>query len=85
MLACYNWNNYFKILTELSPPSLFKFIFTWTMMKLFFDNWKGRHPMQLQIHDEYFDLDSINLIEKYKAEGIVKHYEIICDECDDEY
>ncbi|GBC47163.2 hypothetical protein GLOIN_2v1866989 [Rhizophagus irregularis DAOM 181602=DAOM 197198] len=41
-------------------------------LKLFFDDWKGRHPMLLQfaLNDDYDDL-----IEKYKAEGIIKRYD----------
>ncbi|RIA95075.1 hypothetical protein C1645_817195 [Glomus cerebriforme] len=68
----------FKILTESSPTSLFKFKFYIDIIpkldsvKLFFDNWKGRHPMLLQfskvVNFEY-------LMEKYKAEGIIKKYD----------
>ncbi|GBB91193.1 hypothetical protein RclHR1_18370003 [Rhizophagus clarus] len=47
--------NLFKILARSSPNSLFKFKFDLfyqeveiESLKLFFDNWKGRHPMWLQ-------------------------------------
>ncbi len=47
-------------------------------LKLFFDSWKGRHPMLIQTVvvsqcsgiEEWFDL-----IEKYKMEGIIKKYD----------
>ena len=76
--------NLFKILTKSSPTGLFKFKFRFGQslipklesFKLFFDNWKGRHPMLLQMmmastmEKKYFDL-----IEKYKMEGIIKKYD----------
>jgi hypothetical protein len=73
-------NDLFKILAKSSPTNLFKFkfkfwfsfIFESDSLKLFFDNWKGRHPMLLQLNDNY---DSYHLIEKYKAEGIIKRYD----------
>jgi hypothetical protein len=81
-----DWNALFKILTKSSPIGLFKFKFYFNMcstpkiefLKSFFDNWKGRHSMLLQtipiinnhLMEEYFDL-----IEKYKAEGIIKKYD----------
>src|SRR5437763_974889 len=52
-----DWNSLFKLLLKLSPANLFKFKFTtfylmrtikWVSIKLFLDNWKGRHPMLLQ-------------------------------------
>ncbi|GES93940.1 hypothetical protein GLOIN_2v1878750 [Rhizophagus clarus] len=83
----FDWNKFFEILTKSSPIGLFKFkfyfcryrtLFSLESMNLFFDKWKGRRPMLLQtlpIYDylgfkKYFDL-----IEKYKAEGVVKRYE----------
>ena len=49
----FNWDNLFKILAKLSPTSLFRFKFlkchfgsnVFKSFKLFFDNWKNRHPM----------------------------------------
>ncbi|RIA80597.1 hypothetical protein C1645_838419 [Glomus cerebriforme] len=74
----FDWNNTFEILTKSSPINLFKFGFSkfslpdLESLKLFFDNWKGRHPMILK-SDWYDDAnDYIELIEKYKAKGIVK-------------
>src|SRR6266487_959348 len=93
----FNWDDLFKILTKSSPTSLFKFKLEFQYgcpprlesLKLFFDNWKDRHPMLLQTHqlydsdDVYSDADDLesywnkysNLIEKYKAVGIVKKYD----------
>jgi hypothetical protein len=81
----------FEILTRSSPTSLFKFKFYFSVpfpkpdtLKLFFDNWKGRHPMLLQtIPDNahvYIQEDNyIGMIEKYKAEGVVvKKYDDNC-------
>ncbi|RIA81213.1 hypothetical protein C1645_881731 [Glomus cerebriforme] len=74
-----NWDYLFKILTKSSPTSLFKFKFYYInapeleILKLFFDDWKGRHPMLLQTmllkREDYYDL-----IKKYMAEGIVKKF-----------
>ncbi|RIA92891.1 hypothetical protein C1645_820084 [Glomus cerebriforme] len=74
-----DWDSLFKILAESSPVCLFKFKFYCTRtlelesLKLFFDSWKDKHPMLLQtmpVYDCMFDL-----INKYKAEGIVKKYD----------
>jgi hypothetical protein len=74
----FNWDKLFEILTKSSPTSLFRFKFNSNVLlkleslKLFFDNWKGRHPMLLQlISREMIDL---NIIERYKEEGIVKKF-----------
>ena len=40
-------------------------------LKIFFDNWKGKHPMLLQLNRMKNVED---LVEKYKAEGIVKKF-----------
>ncbi|GBB91001.1 hypothetical protein RclHR1_01810004 [Rhizophagus clarus] len=74
-----NWNHLFKILTQSSPSGLFKFKFYYSgkpkleSLKLFFDNWKNKNPMLLQTtqlcKDEYIDL-----IERYKAKGIIKKF-----------
>ncbi|RIA92241.1 hypothetical protein C1645_820926 [Glomus cerebriforme] len=85
LVDTFNWDNLFEMLTKLSPTSLFKFKFSYyykqidsESLKLFFNNWKGRHPMLLQMIsrrnatniEKYFDL-----IEKFKAEGIIKKYD----------
>ena len=68
----------FEILTKSSPTSLFKFKFKFhsigtPKLESFFDNWKGKHPMLIQIiSDRNIDLE---LIERYKVEGIVKKYD----------
>jgi hypothetical protein len=74
----------FKILTRSSPISLFKFKFYFSVspkpktLKLFFDNWKGRHPMLLQTIqvaiNVYENEDYTVMIKKYKAKGVIKKY-----------
>ena len=76
----FNWDYFFEseILTVLSPPSLYKFKFICNgyklieleSLKLFFDNWMGRHPMHGDV-----EKDS-DFIEEYKAKGIVKLYNL---------
>ncbi|RIA79727.1 hypothetical protein C1645_840068 [Glomus cerebriforme] len=76
----YDWNNLFEILAKSSPPSLFKFKFNLCYtyyiklesLKLFFDSWRGRHPMLLQI---YYLKGVEDLMENYKSEGIIKKYD----------
>ncbi|RIA84522.1 hypothetical protein C1645_832120 [Glomus cerebriforme] len=76
----FDWNKLFEILTKLSPTNLYKFKFKYyshagpklEYLKLFFDNWKDRHPMLLQIK---IPKDYSDLIEKYKAKGIIKKYD----------
>ncbi|GBB89799.1 hypothetical protein RclHR1_01660018 [Rhizophagus clarus] len=73
----YDWDMLFEILTKLSPTSLFKFKFSYLVpnlnsLKLFFDNWKDRHPMYLQLN-KMSDIDDL-MIENYKSEGIVKKF-----------
>jgi hypothetical protein len=77
----FDWDRLFLILSRSSPISLFKFKFNISpkipikieTLKLFFDNWEGRHPMSLgffqtdEVKEKYIDL-----IERYKIEGIVK-------------
>uniref|UniRef100_U9U4T0 Uncharacterized protein n=1 Tax=Rhizophagus irregularis (strain DAOM 181602 / DAOM 197198 / MUCL 43194) TaxID=747089 RepID=U9U4T0_RHIID len=85
-----HWDNFFETLAKSSPINLFRFKFQLyeapelKSLKLFFDNWKGRHPMLLQIIQDKDNLNfhAINtmrryydLIEKSKAEGIVKKYD----------
>ncbi|RIA95088.1 hypothetical protein C1645_817206 [Glomus cerebriforme] len=76
----FDWDNLFKVLTKSSPNRLFKFKFysfilpSLDSLKLFFDNWEGKHPMLLQFSrmkklEEYSDL-----IEEYKEKGIVKEW-----------
>jgi hypothetical protein len=82
------WDYLFEILTTSSPLSLYKFKFSFNSskpikiesLKLLFDNWKGRHPMLLQLSSSYYCMNSgdmkkyVDLIKKYKVEGIVKKY-----------
>ncbi|GBB89803.1 hypothetical protein RclHR1_01660022 [Rhizophagus clarus] len=73
----FDWDKLFEILTRLSPKSLFKFKFNYLVPKLnslksFFDNWKGRHSMYLQLN-EMRDIEGL-VIEKYKLEGIIKKF-----------
>ncbi|GBC20746.2 hypothetical protein GLOIN_2v1882079 [Rhizophagus irregularis DAOM 181602=DAOM 197198] len=75
--AAFDWDNLFKILTESSPNSLFKFKFysyvsiNLGSLKQFFENWKGKHPMLLQLSRVKNVED---LIVKYKKKGRVKIY-----------
>ncbi|GBC05008.1 hypothetical protein RclHR1_00060021 [Rhizophagus clarus] len=81
----FEWNKLFNILTKASPPSLFKFKFSiisresirLEFLKSFFNNWKGRKAMLLELNfrdiNEYIT-DLINLVEKYKAEGVIKKF-----------
>ncbi|GBB88054.1 hypothetical protein RclHR1_01460004 [Rhizophagus clarus] len=78
-----DWTDLFEVLTRSSPSGLYKFKFYFYVapssesLRLFFDNWKGRHPMLLHvvpdsIYAGYIDIDMIN---EYKQEGIIKIYE----------
>jgi hypothetical protein len=73
----FDWDKLFEILTRSSPTCLFKFKFysystiNLESLKLLFDNWKDRHPMSLQLSKM---VDEKELIEKYKAERIIKKY-----------
>jgi hypothetical protein len=78
----FDWNKLFEILTKSSSTSLFKFKFNnkpkLESLKLFFENWKGRHPMSLAISSyrviySYEDI-YLKLIEKYKAEGVIQKF-----------
>ncbi|PKY40374.1 hypothetical protein RhiirA4_453730 [Rhizophagus irregularis] len=78
-----DWNSLFEILAKSSPINLFKFKIYYQIspksefIKSFFDKWKGRHPMLLQfIGNQNSCKNYFDLIEKYKAEGIIK-------KCDD--
>jgi len=85
------WDDLFEILSMSSPTSLFKFKFGFNYfnsskpielesLKLFFDNWKGRHPMLLQLSSSYYSINSgdvkkyVDLIKKYMLEGIIEKY-----------
>jgi hypothetical protein len=80
-----DWDHLFEVLAKSSPNCLFKFKFYFNeapkldSIKLFLDNWKGRHPILLQTTPLYcsssYSLNNIDFIERYKAEGIVEKYE----------
>ncbi|PKK74798.1 hypothetical protein RhiirC2_846556 [Rhizophagus irregularis] len=85
--SSFPWDNLFNILAKSSPPSLFEFVFKFTndnpkleSLKLFFDNWEGRHPISLKFKKESYHYDEsgydglIDLIEKYKKKGVVKKF-----------
>ncbi|GBC04752.1 hypothetical protein RclHR1_05850001 [Rhizophagus clarus] len=75
--SMFDWDKLYEMLTRSSPTNLFKFIFhcyelpALETFKLFFDNWKERHPnMFLKIiYDK--GMNTNTLIERYKSEGIV--------------
>ncbi|CAB4444282.1 unnamed protein product [Rhizophagus irregularis] len=73
-------NDLFNILIKSSPINLFKFKLWFTSniksdsLKLFFDNWKGKHPMLLQLSLRDYN-DNYNLAGIYKAKGIIKRYD----------
>ncbi|GBC11261.1 uncharacterized protein OCT59_025599 [Rhizophagus irregularis] len=80
----FDWYRCFEILTRSSPINLFKFKFNYSThigcLKLFFDDWKVKcpdRPMKLQLIDEKrrpISEENKNLIETYKAEGIIKKF-----------
>jgi hypothetical protein len=83
----FDWDYLFNILTKSSPNCLFNFKFCFykapqlESLKLFLDNWKNRHSLLLKtIHDSFLDSNRDwndghqNLIEKYKAQGVIKKY-----------
>ncbi|GBC05426.1 hypothetical protein RclHR1_06210011 [Rhizophagus clarus] len=76
----FNWNMLFQILTKSSTVSLFKFkffsmIFKLEDIKLFLENWKNRKPILLKINQYISEPDPelVNLIEQYKAKGVIKN------------
>ncbi|PKK66628.1 hypothetical protein RhiirC2_784537 [Rhizophagus irregularis] len=81
IINIFNWDKLFEILNISSPTSLFKFKFniishesiSLESLILFINNWKGRHPMLLQL-DPYGCTDLFDLIEEYKSEGIIKKF-----------
>ncbi|GBB98586.1 hypothetical protein RclHR1_03270009 [Rhizophagus clarus] len=74
----FDWDKFFETLTKSSPTSLFKFKFLFNSIpkleffKVFFDNWKGRHPMFLQVLSN--NAMDLKLIEKYKSDGKIKKF-----------
>ncbi|PKK66411.1 hypothetical protein RhiirC2_868321 [Rhizophagus irregularis] len=82
----FNWDLLFEVLTRSSPINLFKFKFYFyetpklKSLKLFLDNWKGKHSMLLQTIQDIYWVSKIigakyfDLIEEYKTQGIVKMY-----------
>jgi hypothetical protein len=84
-----NWNSLFEILAKYSPTGLFKFKIYYNVapklefIKLFLDKWKDRHPshpMLLQTIIPFIGRENtcnnyFDLIEKYKAKGIIKKYD----------
>ncbi|RGB31511.1 hypothetical protein C1646_763989 [Rhizophagus diaphanus] len=74
------WDKIFELLINYAPKNLFKFKFVSDFecklesLKNFFDNWKHRKSMSLQIHEMHFTEDYFNLIEKYIKIGIVKNF-----------
>ncbi|PKY33124.1 hypothetical protein RhiirB3_451798 [Rhizophagus irregularis] len=87
----FNWDMLFIILAKFSPIGLFKFKFSSygskfksSSLKLFFDNWKNRYPILLQIISaEHISNDRKkleNLVQIYKVNGIVEKYNIDGDD-----
>ncbi|GES99198.1 hypothetical protein GLOIN_2v1877762 [Rhizophagus clarus] len=86
------WDKLLEILAKFSPTSLFKFKFSSLAsktLKLFLENWKGRHPMLLQIisrdaeQKQRFRLQQQlgSLFQLYKEKGIIKKYDFeYCEE-----
>ncbi|GES74688.1 hypothetical protein GLOIN_2v1777673 [Rhizophagus clarus] len=79
----FEWDNLFEILAKSSPKNLFKFKFGFhtlyraiklESLELFFNNWKGRHPMILQFSQANNMQPYSDLIERYKAKGVIKNY-----------
>jgi hypothetical protein len=79
----FEWDNLFNILAKSSPKNLFKFKFGFhtlyrsiklESLELFFNNWKGRHPMILQFSQANNMKPFSDLIEKYKGEGVIRTY-----------
>jgi hypothetical protein len=83
----FKYESLFEVLTRSSPISLYKFKFCFNRkfgskfkaLKSFFDNWKDRHPMLLQISLVNFsyeyeqEVEQLkDLVNKYKVNGIVQ-------------
>jgi hypothetical protein len=75
------WDKFFEILTKSSSSSLFKFklqsnrIPKLESFKLFLNNWKGRHPMYLQIYFNLIINDFKIMAEGYREQGIIKKFD----------
>ncbi|GBB88580.1 hypothetical protein RclHR1_15110003 [Rhizophagus clarus] len=84
----FNWNKLFEILTRSAPVNLFRFKFSnnrnrinsynrnniTKSLSLFFNNWKERHPMLLQVMWVQQNQQFKDLIQLYKSKGIIKEY-----------
>ncbi|EXX52658.1 uncharacterized protein OCT59_016208 [Rhizophagus irregularis] len=78
-----NWDKLFEILTKFSPNNLFNFKFysvnqiKLNSLKLFFDNWKVeyKHPMLLKFFRMKIVSEYVDLVERYKIEGVVKKFD----------
>jgi hypothetical protein len=81
----FKYKSLFEILIRSSPISLYKFKIYFNrkfgpkfkLLKSFFDNWKDRHPMILQINMfnfyDYREMDKLKeLVKKYEVKGIVQ-------------
>ncbi|RGB26751.1 hypothetical protein C1646_770027 [Rhizophagus diaphanus] len=85
-IKTFDWDELFKVLTISSPTSLIKFKFNKILsnkiklesLKLFFDNWKGRNPISLQLDPYNVCSDLIDLIGEYKLEGIINKFDYLC-------
>ncbi|GES99165.1 hypothetical protein GLOIN_2v1787971 [Rhizophagus clarus] len=90
----FRWDRLFKTLIRSSPIGLFKFKFSSNRMirlehlKLLFDSWKDKRSMFLKISSSnWMDKSRLeDLIEEYKAEGIIERY-IISNRhnCEDDF
>ncbi|PKK64012.1 hypothetical protein RhiirC2_811789 [Rhizophagus irregularis] len=81
----FSWDKLFQILAKSSPISLFKFKFYFKIFKLkdiesFFSSWTNRNPILLKINHSGIKVDQklVNLIEEYKAKGVIKKYSFGC-------
>ncbi|CAB5357447.1 hypothetical protein RhiirA1_468369 [Rhizophagus irregularis] len=87
----FKYKSLFEILIRSSPISLYKFKIYFNrkfgpkfkLLKSFFDNWKDRHPMILQINMVNFEdkqeMDKLKeLVKKYEIKGIVQRCDFDC-------
>ncbi|RGB43457.1 hypothetical protein C1646_809335 [Rhizophagus diaphanus] len=87
----FTYESLFEILIRSSPISLYKFKIYFNrkfgpkfkLLKSFFDNWKDRHPMILQINmlnfDDNQEMDKLKeLVKKYEVKGIVQRCDFDC-------
>ncbi|CAG8734163.1 13795_t:CDS:2 [Rhizophagus irregularis] len=94
----FKYKSLFEILIRSSPISLYKFKIYFNrkfgpkfkLLKSFFDNWKDRHPMILQINmfnfDDYREMDKLKeLVKKYEVKGIVQRCDFNCFHDYDEF